>query len=70
MVPNFQELLRTSDHLIVISIMDDGNIGMAYSDGLDEMQVLDALSFVTSEWYGMAEEGPSHPHELKGNKDD
>lgn len=63
MKPDFKELLDSADHVIVITVDEGGAVGLSFSDGLDEMDVLDALSFVTSEWYGMAKEGPSHPRE-------
>lgn len=57
---NFKEVVEDADHVIVITVHGNG-VALSFSDGLDEMQVLDYLSFATAAMYETAEEGTSRP---------
>lgn len=56
----FKQLVQDADHVIVITI-HGGELALSFSDGLDQMQVLDYLSFATAEMYLTADEGTSRP---------
>lgn len=57
---DFKQVVQDADHVIVITVQGP-NIALSFSDGLDQMDVLDYLSFATAEMYLTADEGTSRP---------
>ena len=50
MEDNLEEILKEADSAVVLA-MQDGVIGCYYSSSLDDLEVLDILSFSTNEMY-------------------
>jgi hypothetical protein len=55
------KLIANADDILVITREDD-NVFLSYSADLTEMEVLDMLALVTSEFYNIADEGNSNIH--------
>ena len=54
-------VLKDVDSLIVIT-EKEGAVSLTFSQNMDEMQVLDLLAFITSEFYQIADEGRVTKH--------
>lgn len=50
MEDNLEEILKEADSVVVLA-MQDGVIGCYYSSSLDDLEVLDILSFTTNKLY-------------------
>lgn len=55
------ELIEKADDLLVITKEGD-NVFLSYSAETTEMEVLDMLALVTSEFYNVAQEGDTNIH--------
>lgn len=55
------KLIANADDILVITKEGD-NVFLSYSADLTEMEVLDMLALVTSEFYNIADEGNSNIH--------
>ena len=55
------KLIANADDILVIT-REDNNVFLSYSADLTEMEVLDMLALVTSEFYNIADEGNSNIH--------
>ena len=55
------KLIANADDILVIT-REDNNVFLSYSADLSEMEVLDMLALVTSEFYNIADEGNSNIH--------
>lgn len=54
-------VLKDADSLIVIT-EKEGAVSLTFSQHMDEMEVLDLLAFITSEFYQIADEGRVTKH--------
>ena len=54
-------VLKDADSLIVIT-EKEGAVSLTFSQNMDEMEVLDLLAFITSEFYQIADEGRVTKH--------
>lgn len=60
-IEDLVNLIQESDNVILIVEQDD-EVNMAYNDGMDEMECLDLLALVTSQFYEVAQEGDGTTH--------
>tara|TARA_R110002126_G_scaffold161155_1_gene308930 strand:- start:1566 stop:1772 length:207 start_codon:yes stop_codon:yes gene_type:complete len=54
-------VVKDADSLIVIT-EKEGAVSLTFSQNMDEMEVLDLLAFITSEFYQIADEGRVTKH--------
>jgi hypothetical protein len=54
-------VVKDADSLIVIT-EKEGEVSLTFSQNMDEMEVLDLLAFITSEFYQIADEGRVTKH--------
>ena len=58
---NLDTVLKDAEALIVIT-EKEGVVHLTFSQHMDEMEVLDLLAFITSEFYQIADEGRVTKH--------
>ena len=58
---NLDTVLKDVDNMIIIT-EKEGVVRLSFNQELDEMEVLDILALVTSEFYEIAEEGKPTEH--------
>jgi len=58
---NLETVLRDA-HSVVIITEKEGEVHLSFSQHMDEMEVLDILALVTSEFYNIADEGNVTKH--------
>ena len=58
---NLDTVLKDAEALIVIT-EKEGVVHLTFSQNMDEMEVLDLLAFITSEFYQIADEGRVTKH--------
>ena len=58
---NLDTVLKDVDNIIIIT-EKEGVVRLTFNQELDEMEVLDILALVTSEFYEIAEEGKPTEH--------
>ena len=54
-------VVKDADSLIIIT-EKEGEVSLTFSQNMDEMEVLDLLAFITSEFYQIADEGRVTKH--------
>jgi hypothetical protein len=54
-------VLKDAEALIIIT-EKEGAVSLTFSQNMDEMEVLDLLAFITSEFYQIADEGRVTKH--------
>jgi len=54
-------VLKDAEALIIIT-EKEGAVSLTFSQNMDEMEVLDLLAFITSEFYQIADEGKVTKH--------
>ena len=54
-------VLKDAEALIIIT-EKEGAVSLTFSQNMDEMEVLDLLAFITSEFYQIADEGRVQKH--------
>ena len=54
-------VLKDAEALIIIT-EKEGAVSLTFSQNMDEMEVLDLLAFITSEFYQIADEGKVQKH--------
>jgi hypothetical protein len=54
-------VVKDADSLIIIT-EKEGAVSLTFSQNMDEMEVLDLLAFITSEFYQIADEGRVQKH--------
>jgi predicted transcriptional regulator len=58
---NLETVLEGAESIIIIT-EKEGEVRLTFNQELDEMEVLDILALVTSEFYEIAEEGKPTEH--------
>jgi|TARA_B110000977_G_C10733544_1_gene360040 hypothetical protein len=58
---NLDTVLKDVDNMIIIT-EKEGVVRLSFNQELDEMEVLDILALVTSEFYNIADEGNVTKH--------
>ena len=58
---NLDTVMKDIDNVIIIT-EKDGVVRLSFNQELDEMEVLDILALVTSEFYNIADEGNVTKH--------
>jgi hypothetical protein len=58
---NLEAVLRNAESMILIT-EKNGEVHLSFSQELSEMEVLDILALVTSEFYNIADEGKVTKH--------
>lgn len=58
---NLETVLRDAESMILIT-EKNGEVHLSFSQELSEMEVLDILALVTSEFYNIADEGKVTKH--------
>ena len=58
---NLDTVLNEAESLIIIT-EKEGIVHLSFSQNMDEMEVLDLLAFITSEFYQIADEGKVQKH--------
>ena len=58
---NLDTVLKDVDNMIIIT-EKEGVVRLSFNQELDEMEVLDILALVTSEFYNIADEGKVTKH--------
>ena len=58
---NLDTVMKDIDNVIIIT-EKDGVVRLSFNQEMDEMEVLDILALVTSEFYNIADEGKVTKH--------
>jgi len=58
---NLETVLKDANSVVIIT-EKEGEVHLSFSQNMDEMEVLDILTLVTSEFYNIADEGKVTKH--------